>query len=290
MELTTAFLDAWAGKACDGLEGELAAVWADAVATMGDLRVEPARFGRHLGARAPVEGPAVPSLRGLHTADLYLACGCEAGVPVALRRFEERLLVRVEQYLVRVRADAALVEETRQDLRVRLLLARDGAPPRIAQYSGQGPLESWVRVAAVRAALNVITARGRGRQDGALDEDRIADDCDVELGLLRERYRASFAVALRQAVAELPAQERALLRFRFVDGLVPGHIAGIYGVHRTTILRRIEAVQALVLERTRAEVIRKLQISPSECDSILNVVRSRLHVTLSALLMEAASA
>ncbi|HEY3818638.1 MAG TPA: hypothetical protein VGL81_15800 [Polyangiaceae bacterium] len=286
MDLSAAFLDAWTGEAGDGLGAELEAACASAVATLGDLHVEPTQYCRHLGARAPEDGTAVAALRRLHTTDLYLACACQAGTPAALRLFEERLLVHVDRYLARVGAEAALIDETRQDLRVRLLTCGDGAPPRIAQYSGRGSLESWVRVAAVRAALNLIAARERGGPDVAIDEDRIAADCDVELSHLREHYRPSFATALRRAVAALPAQERALLRFRFVEGLTPGHIATIYGVHRTTILRRIEAAQAQVLERTRADVMNELQISPSDFESLLNLVQSRLHVTLTSLLVE----
>src|SRR5262249_29666205 len=132
--------------------------------------------------------------------------------------------------------------------------------------------------------LNLIAARGRGQPGGDLDEEQIVADVDVELDFLRERHRPVFVAALRVAIASLPPGERALLRYRFVDGLTPGHVAGIYGVHRTTILRRIAAAQELVLARTRAEVMHQLQVSPSECDSLIALVQSRLHLTLNSLL------
>jgi RNA polymerase sigma-70 factor, ECF subfamily len=281
--MSAAFLGGWSGTfAGDGLEGELDSACAGAAASWGDLGIAPAEFCRYLGERAPDEPTAVLALARLSTADLYLACACQRGISEALQQFDEKLLAHVQRHLAKLRADEALVEETRQQLRVRLLVADGQATPRIAQYGGLSPLDSWVRVAAVRTALNLIAQRRPPSAE--VDEDEIVADCDLELDFLRERHRPAFNAALRGAVASLPPSERALLRYQFVDGLTPGHIAAICGVHRTTILRRIAAAQALVLERTRADVMHQLQVSPSECDSLIALVQSRLHLTLTSLL------
>jgi RNA polymerase sigma-70 factor (ECF subfamily) len=140
-----------------------------------------------------------------------------------------------------------------------------------------------VRVAAVRAALNLIDAEKRHGGSALPDDQVLPAGGDLELDYLRDRYRATFAVALKRAVAELPARDRALLRFHFVDGLTPGHIGDIYGLHRTTTMRRIAAARQVLLEATRSHVMRELHMSPSECDSLVGLVRSNLSITLGSL-------
>jgi RNA polymerase sigma-70 factor (ECF subfamily) len=247
------------------------------------LAIDDATFARYLRERAPSGLESPESIDRMRVEDLYLACGCALQDPLALRLFEEQFIARVPAYLARLRADAALVEETRQALRARLLVGSDGAPARITQYSGQGALDAWVRVAAVRAALNLIEAEQRHVAARLPDEALLPAGGDPELDYLRERYRAAFAAALKQAVADLPVGDRALLRFHFADGLTPGHIGGIYGVHRTTTLRRIAAAKEELLTRTRAHVMRELGVTPSECDSLMGLVQSNLPVTVSSL-------
>jgi RNA polymerase sigma-70 factor (ECF subfamily) len=282
--LGAAFLAAWGGSAPgDDLDAELAAACRDAVAEYGASFVEDVEFCSWLGQRAGEAATAVAALRALRSSDLYLACACARGVPAALRTFDERLLARLGRHLARLRLPPEGVEEVRIALRERLLLPAPDGPPRIAQFSGVGSLEGWVRVAAVRVALNLIESWRREPTGEPLDEDLLPAGVNLELDYLRERYRACFGTALRQAVAELAPADRAILRFHFVDGLTPGHIGGIYGVHRTTILRRIDALQDTLLSHTRAHVMRELRLSPSECDSLLDLVRSRLPMTLSSL-------
>src|SRR5437660_1544495 len=55
--------------------------------------------------------------------------------------------------------DPAFADEALQVVREHLLVAKDGAPGRIAEYRGEGPLEGWLRVAAVRAALRLQRQR-----------------------------------------------------------------------------------------------------------------------------------
>jgi RNA polymerase sigma-70 factor, ECF subfamily len=267
----------------DRVGGELDPRLAEAVrrarASLAEVTIAEETFASYLVEHAP----AGLELDRMHVSDLYLACGCALREPAALRLFDERFIARVPIYLARLGADGELVEETRQTLRARLLVASEESPARITQYNGQGALDSWVRVAAVRVALNLIEGRRRHVAAALPNEDLLPAGGDPELDYLRDHYRAAFAIALKRAVTELSGGERALLRFHFVDGLTPGHIGGIYGVHRTTTLRRIATAKQILLERTRAHVISELRISPSECDSLMRLVRSHLPVTLSSL-------
>jgi RNA polymerase sigma-70 factor (ECF subfamily) len=279
-----AFLAEWNGvEPVPGLEAVLEAACARARQAYREVELDDERFCGYLGARTPTETAPALAIERLCLEDLYLACACVHGIRAALQIFDERLLSRTRAYLARLGPDAELVDEARQALRARLFVAADGAPPRITQYSGRGPLDAWVRVSAMRVALNLIDARSRHPPTVVLDEEMLPAGGDLELDYVRERYRATFLGALKRAIAELPPAERAILRFHFVDGLTPGHIGEIYGVHRTTTLRRIAASKNQLLERTRAHIMEELQLSPDDCDSLVGLLRSRLRMTLSSL-------
>ena len=102
----------------------------------------------------------------LHAGDLWLAYGCASGDTAAVAAFDREVLSQTGLLLGRMQATPQLVDDTRQALRDKLLVAAPGARPRIGEYAGRGPLLAWVRVAAVRAALDILHAGGaRGGGD-----------------------------------------------------------------------------------------------------------------------------
>src|SRR5258708_6641308 len=81
-----------------------------------------------------------------------------------------------------------------------------------------GSLGGWLRVAAVRLALDALPA---GHEISDEDEvaQAVAGQLDPESELLRERYQAEFQEALEVCLAALPPRERTLLRLAYVNGL-----------------------------------------------------------------------
>jgi RNA polymerase sigma-70 factor len=115
----------------------------------------------------------------------------------------------------------------------------------------------------------------------------VAPECDPELAFIKAGLRAAFVEAFKEALAELPQRERAILRFTFVERLTPGRIGAMYGVHRTTVMRWIEAAQEHILSSTRGRLMARLRLSPSECDSVLTLAKSDAQITLDSLLRTA---
>lgn len=218
--------------------------------------------------------------------DLFLARACAAGDSAALREFNATFMSKLPAYLHSIRASSELVEETRQRLLEKLFVGDEHRPPKITQYTGRGALDAWVRVAAIRTALNILESEA-GKRSAVHDEpviDRVARGADVELEYMKESTKHEFIAAFREAMASLSRRDRAILRFTFVEGLTPGRIGELYGVHRTTVMRWLENAQAGVLERTRAGLRDRLRLSPSECDRIFSLVQSRVDLTMSTLL------
>jgi RNA polymerase sigma-70 factor (ECF subfamily) len=229
---------------------------------------------------APLVGEATP----LHGADLWLACACAQGVPSAIASFERVFLAQVPRFIARVDSSPELADEVRQRLRERLLVGRAGAPPRIASYSGRGPLSGWLRVAAVRLALD--------QRERASDLAPITDELaaavsasdEPEVAIVRRRHGAEFQAAVEQAVASLTAQERTLMRLYVSDGKTVDELALAYQVNRGTVSRRLAAARRRILAETYRLLGERLRLSPSELNSLMRAVRSELHLSLSRLL------
>jgi RNA polymerase sigma-70 factor (ECF subfamily) len=246
-------------------------------------------FVRWVAARVPHDEAASNALARLHAGDLFLACACTRAEPKALAAFEARYLARVPTYLAKMRLPETFVEEVRQALAEKLLVSSGGAPPRIAEYSGRGPLESWVRIAAIRAAISL--ARRRKPQETLSDDavhDALPRGTDPELEILRRRSRTDFTEAFRAAFAALSPRSRNLLRLRYLDGAGVGELAVVYGVHRTTLARWLADAEQEALEETRGRLRERLHLTPTECDSLIRLARSRLEETLSGLLRSVA--
>ena len=72
----------------------------------------------------------------------------------------------------------------------RLLVPKDGQPPRIGQYAGKGPLVAWLRMVVSRAEVD---AQRAGRQHDDLDRHDLpaGRSADPELAMMRERFSGS---------------------------------------------------------------------------------------------------
>jgi RNA polymerase sigma-70 factor (ECF subfamily) len=243
------------------------------------LGLEGGEFAHYLGQKAAWSG-AEARLDELHVNDLYLAWACGRLDPAALAIFEQEHMHRV-----RTLARGSDADELMQRVRVRLLACENAAGPRILQYSGRGPLAAWVRMVAARLAIDASRA-GRTR-----DERRDFGDAnsppDPELDFLKARYAGAFHAALERALCSLSPKERTLLRLCYVDDAGPSAVAAMYNVSARTVQRWLADVRACVLERTRTHLMDALAVRGPELDSLFELMKSRMHVTLQRVLQHA---
>jgi RNA polymerase sigma-70 factor (ECF subfamily) len=286
-KLAASFRDGSTAGDDEGLEVALASFCTEGQAAWPDVPLDPEALAVFVGERLPDEEP-VPFLLGLRAGDLHLACACARGDPRGLRAFETTFVSRLPVYLRSLNPAEHVVADTKQRLFEKLFVAEPGKKPKITQYSGRGALEGWVRVAALRIALEILEAEGSDRarlRDAEHDVAHgIVPQLNPELELMAESLRAPFVEAFRAAMASLSPRDRSILRFTYVDQLPDARIADIYGVHRTTALRWREAAEADILARTRAALMEGLGLSATDCDGLMALVRSRLETTLRSLL------
>ena len=263
--------------------GEGLTLWVDAARQRWPSIALPAdALGEHLAALGIAADPAHP-----HADDLYLACAAARGDAAAVAVFDRELSPVARSAARRIDSSADFVDEVVQSARERLLVARDGLPPRVAEYGGQGTLAAWVRVAAMRIAMNFL----RDRRNNVLVDDEaffdtITEGSDAERATARLRYGEACADALRDAFATLTARERNLLRLHHLHGLTVDELAPTMKVHRATVARWMARARERLLQATRAGLKARLSAADSEVDSILRELRSRIDVTLSRLLAE----
>jgi RNA polymerase sigma-70 factor (ECF subfamily) len=260
----------------------VAAGWvADGRAAWPELAVDEAAFVAQVSARLPGDCGAEQA-RALHAADLWLVAACAAGDPRALAVFDERYLGPLGGVLRASGLEPDQIDEVRQELRRKLLVA-DGEAPRIADYSGRADLRTWIRTAAVRASIDLI----RRRRDLPIEDEELvmvpalADD--PEIAHMKERYRDDVRAAVQEATAQLSPRDRLLLKYHYVDGFSIDRIGAIYDVHRATAARWLGTARDALADRTQALLVGRLGVTESQLRSIARLVESQLDLSIRRL-------
>ncbi len=238
-------------------------------------------FVAHAAAHLGREADPVGALAMLHAGDLFLACACAQAAPGAFAAFERAFLAPVPRLVARIDASAAFADDVTQEIREAFLLSGCRARPRIADYSGRGPLANYLRVIALRIALRLR----RERSPDPSSEERLRDvessgPVDPEFDYLKLRYRPVYERAFEAALMALPDRDRLLLRLQYVDGLKLDAIAALYRIHRSTAARWRARIRRDLLESTRQRLHESVHLTDSEFDSVFHLVRSEMHVSL----------
>jgi RNA polymerase sigma-70 factor (ECF subfamily) len=218
-----------------------------------------------------------------NTADLVLAWAAAGGDAAALRQVDG-LIAAIAPALRGIDGSPVFVDEVSQAVRVRLLVAEPGAPPRIAAYGGRGPLGAWIRAAAMRVAIDLKRSAAPALASDDLLGDLVSGEPDPALRHLKTLYRADFQQALADALAALPDRQRAVLRLHHVDGLRLAEIGRLYRVHESTVSRWVTRAAEEVADQTRRRLTDRLSLSGSSVDSLARLVRSQLDLSIARIL------
>jgi RNA polymerase sigma-70 factor (ECF subfamily) len=251
------------------------------------VAIDPETFVAHLARHAKKADCPEAFVDTVHGSDLYLACGACRHDKAALAYFEEHFMTQVPLFIMRVRVGRDVVEDVQQKLRENLLLGRaaasgnaDELQPKIAEYSGRGALGGWLRMAAVRTALNHIRSPATSEP---VRED-LSFSTDPELAYLKESARTEFGDAFRRVLEGLDPEQRTILRLHYVQGLTMDQLARLYKTPRSTVARRIAKVREQIVAETEALLREEWRLSPSAVASVIRQARSQLQLTITRLL------
>ncbi|HEU0032048.1 MAG TPA: sigma-70 family RNA polymerase sigma factor [Kofleriaceae bacterium] len=268
----------------DRLERTLCELVARARTAWPQLTVDERDFVHALATAVRDEPDPVTALGALAVEDLYLARACIGGAREALAAFAASCDGAIAGALRQMNLPADSVDEVVHDVRSKVLVAADG-PPKIATYSGRARLASWLRTIATRMALDRIRDRKEAPTDDLDALERIPAASDSpELAHFRAMYSAEFKAAFEEALSTLDVRERNLLRHHFVDNLTLDEIGALYGVHKTTAFRWVEAARTALSKRTRTGFQKRVRLVTDELDSVLRLVQSQIDLSLSRVL------
>ncbi len=179
--------------------------------------------------------------------------------------------------------DRANADDVLQDLRRRLFVADgSGSGPRVLGYRGTGPLGGWVRVAALRLAIDL---KRSGWREVPIEEALIPDEPARAAANdpVRAHDHAVIRSALRTAIAAQSSRTRTLLRYYYSENVGVEELGAIYRVHASTVSRWLAAARTEIFEQTRRELAAQLKASPLDVESHLGLAGS-LEVSLGSLL------
>ena len=216
-------------------------------------RVAAERYARDLEGRGAALDAFPPDVAALIAA-------CLDGSEAAMRTFEERYFPRLDEALRSV-GDGAFVEEVKQHLRMRLYPPPGGSST-FETYLGRGSLEGWLRVSAMRLAIDLRRKRGEIAADPDPERASVAiARQEPELEHLRARHLRDFERAFDAALETLDPAERSLLRYYYVDRLTLEELAALLRSSKSTIARRLTQIRERLVASTRTHLRASLSLS-----------------------------
>jgi RNA polymerase sigma-70 factor (ECF subfamily) len=252
------------------------------------LTITDQQFAEALAERIASQKDLSSAWARLRVEDLALALWCATGDARAIAAFEQVHRPDLDGVLARFRKLSVTGDELRQTLRIKLFVAADGRRPRIADYSGFGFLQNWLRVTALRALVDIARSeKARKLEELLADDDMLGMPSlspDIASRYSRDQISRAIKSAFARAVANLGPRQRNFLRHAQVDGLTLDQIAALYSVHRATVARTLAQARAELTEATRKELGAQLGIAEDSLDSVVRAADSRIDLSLSRVL------
>jgi RNA polymerase sigma-70 factor (ECF subfamily) len=208
-----------------------------------------------------------------HPEDLALAVAATRGEPAAIAEIERAYRMTIDSTCRRFQTAAHSADELKEILRDRLFVSEAGRAPKIGDYAGQGQLEDWLRVTAVRVFLDLAKRRAR----------RASEAPQLALDHVQPMYREAVAHAMFEAARQLAPGDRHLLRQHFVARLSIDQLGAVLGIDRETAARRIGRAREKLVTDTRAALARRLALHPDDLDGVIGLVLDRIDASIGKL-------
>jgi RNA polymerase sigma-70 factor, ECF subfamily len=218
-------------------------------------------------------------LARLRACDLAIAFAAAGGHSAAVAEVNALVANNCARWIRVTGADA---HDTGQRALSYLLVREAGAPARILEYRGVAPLASLLRIVCTRTAIS-MARKVLAESNLSLSFEVVAPGADPELLALKQRFAAPFAEALKRAIKELSPRNKTLLKMHYTRGVPVAELATTYNVHRVSMSRWLAEAKQSVFEATRTALRASIDVSESEFESIVHLLRSDLDVRLSTL-------
>lgn len=287
-DLAAAFTKSWATKDAAqtaGIGPRLVELCAEARTAYPNLTIDDLDLVTSIAKRAP-ETELVDYLRRCRSGDLAVAVAASRGSEQAINELERAHRTTIDATCRRFAGPGQTADDLKQILRAKLFVSEPGKQPKIGDYAGQGFLDNWLRVTAVRVFLDLQKRKDRTRETPAEDDDVMAlpQPGDLALDVVKAEYRTAVTAAMHEGARLLEPGDRHLLRQHLVVGLSIDQLGPVLGIHRATAARRIARAKEQLVAETRRQLALKLKLDERELDDVIGLVMSRLDVSIGKLL------
>jgi len=236
--------------------------------------------------------------------DLCLIIACERGDENAWSDLVERFTATVRSAARSASSNEDAAEDLAQSIWAELygLRARkDGMPAsKLAYYSGRGSLAGWLRAVVAQLAVDVFRKQSRlvqTEEDTDLERlARVAEGQPLVAGIptpeesMSNRFaQAGMQQALHQAVQELPAEDRLLVKLYYFDNLRLREAGVVLGVHEATASRRLTRIQTDLRKRVTKILVDERGWTLAETERSFVEVAQHLDTDLESLLSKEAA-
>src|SRR5436190_4438447 len=242
-------------------------------------------------------------LDGLHADDLCLVIACERGDEHAWNDLFEGYGVTVRSAARAASSNEGMADDVAQSMWAELhgLKSRDDgrAGGKLAYYSGVGSLGGWLRAVVGQLAIDQHrrqTKLVQAEEDSDLDRMAL-DDADgngdgayqptttPEDLLSINLASADVEKALGQALAELPDEDRLLMKLYYFDGLRLKEAGAVLGVHEATASRRLTRIHGEVRQKVESILMKEHGWTESEAARSLAEVAAHLQTDVEPMLL-----
>jgi RNA polymerase sigma-70 factor len=225
-------------------------------------------------------------LNSLRREDLALALGCLGGHEPAWDTF-------CAQYrsILYEAARALTHNETQaRDLADALLADLFGAEPgaagrrsRLAYFHGRSSLKTWLRSVLFQRFVDEYRRQSRLEPLAEEGPEPVAESSAV-FEPEERRYAECLSAAVEYTLAELPAPEKLLLSYYYVQGLTLKQIGRLSAEHEATISRHLDRLRAKLRKRIEGYLQKVRRLSAYEVDRCLDFAARGVSVELERIL------
>jgi RNA polymerase sigma-70 factor len=238
----------------------------------------------------------------LHADDLCLVIACERADEQAWNDLFEGYGATVRSAARSASSNEAMADDVAQSIWAELhgLKTREEGKPggKLGYYSGVGSLGGWLRAVVGQLAIDQHRRQTRlvqAEEDSDLDRMALDDgnldgagayhlSASPEELLTNNLASADVEKALGRALAELPDEDRLLMKLYYFDGLRLREAGAVLGVHEATASRRLTRIQGDVRQHVEAILMKEHGWTKSEAANSLAEIAAQLQTEVEPML------
>ncbi len=232
------------------------------------------RAGGLVSGTGPSARSGAKTLPDNGLAEKRLLVAARSGDAAALRDLVQRATAPAWRWSAGFCRNPEDAADLAQDVLVTLLRS-------LSRFRGDASLSTWIYVVARRACARRQRRAGRQSSLDAPDHAHLLEHADPSPGPASRLDRRRLAARLEDAIASLPAAQRAVLVMRDVEGLSAREVGKVLGLGERAVKSRLHRARSALREKL-APAMSLAAASVPDCADTTRLLSRQLEGELSA--------